>query len=189
MTVIGTITIEAGTANKSYETASWYTTVEFDTQTVELKAHGKRVHATVVGRIVKEYFPSSFGGLATGGGTFTKDTMKETTYTFSWYDYQIATRVQEGCDKIVLADGFELVTTSFDHPIYCDGMKNYGIGPVKEACDCEAHTDCHGKLQHDVVEARGSYPQHFTRGYKALASGERITKTRLHHKIKLTVNA
>lgn len=139
--VIGTITVAAGEATKSFETAAWSETIEYPAQTVDviLSDDEQAVVYAMHGRIVHENFPSLFGGVPTGGGNV-GPCDREGAYTVQLYPYQAAAMALAG--TIELAEGWEVRSRQHRHPVSCRGYRYVEGGNLEiEHCDHEEHVD------------------------------------------------
>ncbi len=143
MATIGTIAIEAGERQRSYETAAWYRTFEYDAQTCDVTTDGRWVFYKIQGRDTYEHFPSLFAGVATGGGRI-GEIDEASTFVVQLYDYIAADMVEQGI--IELAEGFKIEESYFDHPVSCSGYVTDHSAPIGQRyspCECEVHEDAH----------------------------------------------
>lgn len=165
-TLLGTLDIEAGTiTNRSYETASWWTTFEHEAQTVEVRSAGSFVVWGIEGRTTHEHFPSSFGGVQYGGGTM-GPCDRPGRHGVQIYGYEAAKLAESGVLK--LADDVEVVESFYDHPVSCSGYSYEGVEgrAVPVACECELHEDAHGRPTIAERGARGFLPFGYVPGVK-----------------------
>lgn len=167
---IGTITVEAGELQKSYETASWYTTFEYPAQTVPLTIDNRNYWAfyKLDGRDTFENFPSSFGGHQTGGGRI-GEIDRVSTYTRQTYTYSIAQAIWNGGVGITLHSGWKVTSKEVAHPVMCLGYKRGG----NESCGHEYHVDGMGKRQ-DGVRRSGNLEAGYIPGEEKIATHYKI---------------
>ena len=178
--VIGYLTVEAGTSRKSYETAAWYITFEYPAQTVPVVAHSGRTTCgyRLEGRETYEYFPSLYGGVATGGGNI-GEIDRPGTHAHIIYDYQVAEWVAEGDTKFELAEGYELRTTRMEHPIPCGGNVRVSDpdavhGSRCVPCDCRVHLD---------AQKNPTLTERNNKGFLPFGYQSEAFKLKTHHKI------